>query len=361
MEQPTVCSGYVGVDSGGSLSKLVYFRPKTTVALPDYVVEDKVLPTFLPGLEPDLSLDLDCQPGGILRFIKVPTSKALDFINFVKGENLHSSFKGISCTGGGAYKFKDALEDLKLPLVIVDEMESLVTGLNFVLKKDLIADEVYTVGPDHQVNRGCMDEIHYPFMIANMGTGISIIKITGPEGKDYERVSGSSIGGGTFWGLSSLLTETSDFSALRKMTPEGNSSDVDLLVGDIYGDQVDKLSHLGLAPEILACSFGKPATCGSPENLENFKPADIASSLQNMIAINTAQIVYLNAKLHGVDQVFFAGGLIQDAPEVKNFLDWGITFWSGGSMKAYFLKHDGFLGGLGAMIHPTEEKKSVTV
>jgi type II pantothenate kinase len=52
-----------------------------------------------------------------------------------------------------------------------------------------------------------------------------------------------------------------------------------------------------------------------------------------MIAINTAQIVYLNAKLHGVDQVFFAGGFIQDAPDVKKYLEWGITFWSGGTMK----------------------------
>lgn len=71
-------------------------------------------------------------------------------------------------------------------------------------------------------------------MLANMGTGISIIKITGPEGSNYQRVSGSSIGGGmvtsslilnrpvgTFWGLSSLLTQTSDFEALRQMISEG--------------------------------------------------------------------------------------------------------------------------------------------
>lgn len=71
-----------------------------------------------------------------------------------------------------------------------------------------------------------------------------------------------------------------------------------------------------------------------------------------MIAINAAQIVYLNAKLHAVDQVFFAGGFIQDSPDIKKYLDWGISFWSGGRMKAYFLRHDGFLGGLGALIHP---------
>lgn len=53
-------TGYVGVDSGGSLSKLVYFRPVTTTELPDYVLQDKVLPPSLPGLQPDISLDLDC-------------------------------------------------------------------------------------------------------------------------------------------------------------------------------------------------------------------------------------------------------------------------------------------------------------
>lgn len=54
------------------------------------------------------------------------------------------------------------------------------------------------------------------------------------------------------------------------MFKKGNPANVDLLVGDIYGEQVDKLSHLGLAPDILACSFGKPATCGA-ENLKSFK------------------------------------------------------------------------------------------
>lgn len=48
------------MDSGGSLSKVVYFRPKTSTILPDYVVQDRVLPPSLPGLQPDEKLDLDC-------------------------------------------------------------------------------------------------------------------------------------------------------------------------------------------------------------------------------------------------------------------------------------------------------------
>lgn len=50
----------VGVDSGGTMTKFVYFRPKQTRVLPDYVQFDKELPAKLPGLSPDESLDLDC-------------------------------------------------------------------------------------------------------------------------------------------------------------------------------------------------------------------------------------------------------------------------------------------------------------
>jgi hypothetical protein len=38
-------------------------------------------------------------------------------------------------------------------------MESLVTGLNFVLGKDLIKDEVFTVSPNNELNLGCLEEV----------------------------------------------------------------------------------------------------------------------------------------------------------------------------------------------------------
>lgn len=39
----------------------------------------------------------------------------------------------------------------------------------------------------------------------------------------FERVSGSSLGGGTFWGLCSLLTQCTDFEEMLTMTKQGDN------------------------------------------------------------------------------------------------------------------------------------------
>lgn len=39
----------------------------------------------------------------------------------------------------------------------------------------------------------------YPYLVVNIGSGVSILKVN--SASSFERVSGSSIGGGTYWGL----------------------------------------------------------------------------------------------------------------------------------------------------------------
>ncbi len=51
----------------------------------------------------------------------------------------------------------------------------------------------------------------------------------------YERVSGTCIGGGTFWGLCRLLTACRDFDEAMELSQTGDPSKCDMLVGDIYG------------------------------------------------------------------------------------------------------------------------------
>ena len=46
----------------------------------------------------------------------------------------------------------------------------------------------------------------------NIGSGVSILKVD--DEKTYTRVDGSAIGGGTFWGLASLLTSAKDFDSI---------------------------------------------------------------------------------------------------------------------------------------------------
>ena len=74
---------------------------------------------------------------------------------------------------------------------------------------------------------------HYPYLLVNIGSGVSMVRVDG-ESK-FTRVSGTNIGGGTFWGLCKLLTGMDNFDDILALSSQGDNSNVDMLVGDIYG------------------------------------------------------------------------------------------------------------------------------
>ena len=63
-----------------------------------------------------------------------------------------------------------------------------------------------------------------PYLLVNIGSGVSMLKVAGDGG--FERVSGSSMGGGTFWGLCRLLTRVSSFDEMLELSSRGDSSKV---------------------------------------------------------------------------------------------------------------------------------------
>ena len=64
----------------------------------------------------------------------------------------------------------------------------------------------------------------YPYLLVNIGSGVSMLKVEG-DGQ-YERVSGSSLGGGTFWGLCRLLTKCRGFDEMLELSMRGNNANV---------------------------------------------------------------------------------------------------------------------------------------
>lgn len=59
---------------------------------------------------------------------------------------------------------------------------------------------------------------------------------------------------------------------------------VDMLVGDIYGDR--DYTSIGLAANTIASSFGKVVSSG--KKLQDFHPGDISLALCRMISYNIA-------------------------------------------------------------------------
>jgi len=112
----------------------------------------------------------------------------------------------------------------------------LIIGLNFLVHK--IPYEVFTYSeteaePMVFEEKVIDEEELYPYILVNIGSGVSIIKVT--ENGKFERIGGSSLGGGTLWGLLSLVTNAQTFDEMLELSKKGHNENVDMLVGDIYG------------------------------------------------------------------------------------------------------------------------------
>ncbi|GJN34463.1 hypothetical protein PR202_gb23125 [Eleusine coracana subsp. coracana] len=295
--------------------------------------------------------------GGRLHFVKFETEKLNECLEFISSKQLHRggvdspSWRSgaqpddivIKATGGGAYKYADLFkEKLGVSLEKEDEMDCLVAGANFLLKA--IRHEAFT-HMDGQKEYVQIDQNElFPFLLVNVGSGVSIIKVDG-HGK-FQRVSGTNVGGGTYWGLGRLMTKCKSFDELLELSQRGDNSTIDMLVGDIYGGL--DYSKIGLSASTIASSFGK--TISDNKELSDYRPEDISLSLLRMISYNIGQISYLNALRYGLKRIFFGGFFIRGHAYTMDTISFAVNFWSKGEAKAMFLRHEGFLGALGAFM-----------
>lgn len=193
-------------------------------------------------------------------------------------------------TGGGAHKYSEHIQGLDVNPRTSDEIHSLIKGIDFVIHADRHGCYFLT---DYDIKTpGLKSEIHgpvsYPYLVVNIGSGVSIVKVTGPG--VFERVGGISIGGGTFLGLSRLLVKEGNFKQFIEMAHAGDSDSVDLLVKDIYGGDY---SAINLSGDTVASSFGKLARI---QNIDGVKPEDAIRSLLVMITHIIASLANLYAK-----------------------------------------------------------------
>lgn len=370
----TAVVSHIAVDIGGSLAKLVYFsrEPHST------------------------------EPGGRLNFMNFETDRIDDCISFMKHlqqnqQKLNGSRPGELCvmaTGGGAFKYYDKIrEALGTEVLREEEMECLIIGLDFFITE--IPMEVFTYSEIQPMQFCETTPSPYPYLLVNIGSGVSMIKVSGP--RKFKRVGGTSLGGGTLWGLLSLLTGARTFDEMLANAERGDNAAVDMLVGDIYGTSYDKI---GLKSTAIASSFGKvfrmkreaereaedsggltngdiahfaashlddgpsitngesststtnPDSDGNKTNgnAKPFTASDVSRSLLYAISNNIGQIAYLQSEKHDLLNIYFGGSFIRGHKQTMNTLSYAIKFWSEGKKKAYFLRHEGYLGSVGAFL-----------
>lgn len=65
---------------------------------------------------------------------------------------------------------------------------------------------------------------------------------------------------------------------------------------------------------------------------------------------NIGQIAYLQSEKHDLKRIYFGGSFIRGHRQTIHTLSYAIKFWSKGSKQAYFLRHEGYLGAVGAFL-----------
>uniref|UniRef100_A0A8C8VH41 4'-phosphopantetheine phosphatase n=2 Tax=Pelusios castaneus TaxID=367368 RepID=A0A8C8VH41_9SAUR len=331
------------IDIGGSLTKLAYYstvqHKVARVRSFDYSGKD---------IEHESPYEITVQEEitARLHFIKFENTYIETCLDFIKDHLVNTETKVIKATGGGAYKFKDLIEKkLGLKVNKEDVMTCLIKGCNFVLKN--IPHEVFAYQKDSETEFRFQTNHPniFPYLLVNIGSGVSIVKV---ETEDkFEWIGGSSIGGGTFWGLGALLTKTKKFDELLQLASKGKHTNVDMLVKDVYGGAYQTL---GLSGNLIASSFGKSATAD-----KEFSKDDMAKSLLHMISNDIGQLACLYAKLHNLHKIYFGGFFIRGHPVTMRTITYSINFFSKGEVQALFLRHEGYLGAIGAFLKGAEQ------
>ena len=277
----------VGLDLGGSLSKICIFVPEVKSPgsdieqVADFITSNEsfgqtgVRETKLSFESPRLQ--------GRFHFIRFETSRTEGAVRLLKNTTLFKpgQVRFIRATGGGALKYKNLfLEEMGIKLEPEDELETVVRGIVFTLlecPKTCYAIEPDAESPDagarpmNKIPRPLMMQDLFPLLVVNIGSGVSIIKVDSPS--SMRRVSGTAVGGGTYFGLCKLLTRCETFDEAMDMAERGDSRRVNMLVSDIYGGGYDKV---GLPGTLTASFFGKaasahgatrPASSGSHEDV----------------------------------------------------------------------------------------------
>lgn len=162
-----------------------------------------------------------------------------------------------------------------------------VTGGRHRLLPTQIGDcVVQSVGELEAIGRGgqaiatAIDETQ-PLLVVSAGSGTAMIKA---QGRSYNHVTGTAVGGGTMLGLSRLLIGTVDPQEIDQFAQSGDSNGVDLSLADVITGPIGALPAAA-----TAVNFGRMArSTATPSR------ADLAAGIVTLVG-QTIALIAINA------------------------------------------------------------------
>lgn len=245
----------IGIDVGGSTTKIVGFRP------------DATRPSAAPSMIDPI----------IVKATDPITSIYGAFGRFTTENNLSIKDIGkVMMTGVGSSYLKGPIYDL--PCHKVPEFSGVGIG------------GLYLSGLDNAI-------------VVSMGTGTALVHaVRHPDGRiETEYLGGTGVGGGTLTGLARRLVGVDSVRHLETLCDGGDLSKIDLTIRDITRE--DEYPMNG---DLTAANFGKLSDLADNH--------DIALGLTNMVAEIIAMLSIFAARGHGIGDIVLTGNLTAIKP-----------------------------------------------
>lgn len=322
----------IGIDIGGSLTKVCVLCNKTEKSIYDFLIEKKIF-------EP---VDIKTHYLFLTRFLSVDFEK--DILPILEELNNIEKITKIEATGGGAFKFCDVMKKVfNIEFIKHDELLSLVNGYLFMNTYNSFyeAEEIDSITPIPP------EDFSFPHICVNIGSGVSILKVKSPT--EFERVGGTLMGGGTLIGLSKLIMGIDSYNEILELAGKGNYKNVDLTVKDIYRGEEEKYKSNNLPENTVASSFGKIHEFIQSGQREKIKNEDIALSLLTMICFHITQYAVIHAKENNIDKIYYFGNFTRRNSRATFALAKASKYWNK-NIKVRFNYYDGYFGAVGALL-----------
>lgn len=217
--------------------------------------------------------------------------------------------------------------------------------------------DIFTYKDDNIIPSALPTDLTRPYLLVNIGSGVSFFQVF--DNRRCERITGSSFGGSALCGLLLLLTKARTFDEMLELADKGDNSNVDKLIGDIYG--VD-YTRIGMKMTAVASTFCKAfskehrsqyhlARTTSEDDASQtsskppFSDADICHSLVFALFNNVGQLATLQSRVHDNTDIYFTGPYVRGHPLIIRTLCIAVRYYSGGEKRAHVVSDPSFTSG----------------
>jgi len=245
----------LGIDVGGSTTKIVGVRQGTVLCLAPAGEQDR-------------------EPSPVLPF---------GFLQVRAADQVTSMYGAM-----GNFLSKHELKPTDVTRIFLTGV-----GASFI-NEQIFGIETHKVNEFTSIGRGALHLTGFDeALVLSMGTGTALVKAAG---NSIEHLGGSGVGGGTIIGLASQMLGKSDVDAILALAENGKLENIDLSVSDILSNELQSLPF-----DLTAANFGKIKSTASD--------SDIALGIINMVFETAGMLAVFALKNETVNDVIVTGSL----------------------------------------------------